>query len=172
MGGRVAKSKARKRSPHVTKLDQLAAKLARTTEPEALGALAREFHSVHYSLGHDIPAIMNNPGIVDRAIRGEVDANERASAVYASAGNIRLALLHLFQGLDVFPGAVERERLAAGIAALLDTHGPVWATQLRSELAALPVVDDELEARQQFYEVVSRIKGALDWERLPRGAAT
>jgi len=75
MGGKVAKLNATKRSPHTTKLDQLEAQLASTTDPEALGALAREFHMVNYSLGHDIPAIINNPGIVDRATRGKVDAN-------------------------------------------------------------------------------------------------
>ena len=172
MGGKVAKLNATKRSPHTTKLDQLEAQLASTTDPEALGALAREFHMVNYSLGHDIPAIINNPGIVDRATRGKVDANERASAAYASTGNIRHALFHLFEGLDAFPGHGERERLAAGIAALLDTHGPASATQLRTELAALPVVDDESEARQQFCDAVRRIKNALDGDRLPRGSST
>jgi hypothetical protein len=170
MGGKVAKAKAKKPSPHTAKLDKLEAQLARTTDAEALGALAREFHSVSYSLGHDISAIISNPGIVDRATRDKVDANERAAAAYERAGNIRHALFHLYEGLDAFPGAADRERLAASIATLLDTHGPASATQLRTELAALPVVEDEAGARQQFYNVLRRIKGTIDWDRLPRGS--
>lgn len=165
---RAAKSsKKKKQSPYATKLDKLEAKLATAIDVEALVALAREFHSVNYSLGHDIEAIIDNPGIVDRATLGEVAAHERASAANVAAGNIRHALHHLFSGLDAFPGAADRQRLATRIVALLEGSSPVAATQLRGELAALPVASDETAARDQFYGVIRRFKDGLDWDRLP-----
>lgn len=166
-----ATPKVKKASPHVRELDKLEAMLARTTEAEALGALAVKFHMVGYMLGHDIRAIINNPGLVGRATRGKLEAHERASAAHARAGNVRHALFHLFEGLDAFPDRADRERVAERIVAVLDVHAPLVGARLRSELAALPVIDDEMDSRQQFYGVVRGIKSAFDWDSLPRGRA-
>lgn len=160
MGGRTSKPKG---SSYDKTLAALEAKLAKASDAKAFADLATEFHMVGYRLGHDVAAIIANPAVVDRASAGKLAAHERASDEYARAGNVKRTMFHLVEALDMGLERTDRDRLAARVAALLDTHAPPAAEQLRTMLAKLPADDDE--AREQFS--IERIKYAFDWERLP-----
>jgi hypothetical protein len=151
---------------HVKQLDALEQTLAKTSDASALGKLAIEFHMVVYRLGHDIPAMMALPELADRATRGKIAANDKASSAYAADGNIKHAVFHLFEALEAGPSRADIVRLGERVATLLDDHGPNGAKQMRACIAKL-ARDDE-KARDTFAQHVEQLKYAFDWERLPK----
>jgi hypothetical protein len=168
VGGKTKKKKSAA-AAYEAELDALDKRLAEATTGEELGEIAREYHSVGYSLGHDIPAIIANVELPTRVSRGKLVANERAAEAYARDGNVKHALYHLFEALETWPRAREdRDRLGERAATLLDMRDREAAMRIRECLAGLP--DDPEKAAQAYANQNDRLK-SFDWEKLPTGRA-
>jgi hypothetical protein len=156
-------------------LDALEKRLAAGTDTTALRQLTLDFHSLTYSLGHDMQALafaktttvatFNHMVVVsDRAYRGKLAANERASTAYAAAGNVRSALHHLWEGLEMDIEREARNRIAMRAADVLEPHQPNIAKRLR-ELTALPKAKDVM--KDKFGPALYELKYGFEWDTLP-----
>lgn len=168
MGGRITTKPRGAHVPHEKKLAKLEKRLTVANTVEELSELAREFHMVNYSLGHDIAAIIAMPKLVDRASQGKLRSNERTADAYVLAGDVCRGIHALFRALETYPDAQEdRVRIATRMAEVLEPIDGALAAQLRSGVDGLPT--DAAEARQEFANRIRVVQDAINWDALPRG---
>lgn len=151
-------------APYEAELAALDKRLAAATDVTELSSVARAYHSVGYSIGHDIPAIIANVELPTLANRGELVANERCADACATDGNLKHALFHLFEALELADSREDRERIGGRATALLENYDHEAARRIRDCLAALPA--DEEQAASVYMQKQRTLKD-FDWDGLP-----
>ena len=166
MGGRITTKARGAHVPYEKKLTNLEKRMADASIADVLSKLANEFHSVGYSLGHDVAALMAMPGLAARASHGKLRANELAGEAYARSGDVRRAVFSMFNALETFPdNHDDRIRIVASIAEFLGPFDASAAAQLQKDLNGLPT--EVAEARQVFANRMRVAQDSFDWQALP-----
>jgi hypothetical protein len=153
-------------SKYEAELAALAKRLEKATAAAELSKIALAYHSVSYSLGHDIPAIMANIELPTIATHGKLIANERCAEAYARDGNIKHAIHHLFEALEMAQSRTDLARLGERAATLLEPRDRKAAKRIRDCVSKLPAGDKK--ASEAYWEQHEKLK-SFDWDLLPSG---